>query len=173
MVLCLGRGADLRVAQLMLQPLTVSCSSKSRLVLPFLVPAHLGIVPDTGSLNGCCCCCTTALEINADREKVSNPFVLAEEVGDTVVGTFTIRDPREDDQHDVVEDCHRQRLIEVEQAHRDAGHAEVHREEHETNPVKRHVHTEIEMQLERVHSTCTGGRSSSSLTRRKYKTQRN
>jgi len=31
----LGRGADLRMAQLMPLPLTVACSSKSRLVLPF------------------------------------------------------------------------------------------------------------------------------------------
>jgi len=35
MVICLGRGADLHMAQLMPVPLTVSCSSKSRLVLPF------------------------------------------------------------------------------------------------------------------------------------------
>jgi len=32
---CLGRGADLHMTQLMPLPLTVSCSSKSRLVLPF------------------------------------------------------------------------------------------------------------------------------------------
>jgi len=35
MVTCLGRGADLHVAKLMPLPLTISCSSKSRLVLPF------------------------------------------------------------------------------------------------------------------------------------------
>jgi len=35
MVICLGQGADLHVAQLMPLPLTISCSSKSRLVLPF------------------------------------------------------------------------------------------------------------------------------------------
>jgi len=34
MVICLEWGADLHIAQLMLQPLTISCSSKSRLVLP-------------------------------------------------------------------------------------------------------------------------------------------
>jgi len=33
-VICLGRGADLHVTQLMPLPLTVSCSSESRLVLP-------------------------------------------------------------------------------------------------------------------------------------------
>jgi len=47
MVMCLGRGADLHMAQLMPLPLTISCSSKSWLVrLPpgfaFLVLAHLG-----------------------------------------------------------------------------------------------------------------------------------
>jgi len=34
-VICLGRGADLHMAQLMLLPLAVSHSSKFRLVLPF------------------------------------------------------------------------------------------------------------------------------------------
>jgi len=33
--LCLGQGADLHMAQLMPLPLTISCSSKSRLVLNF------------------------------------------------------------------------------------------------------------------------------------------
>ena len=34
MVICLERGADLHIGQLMPLPLTVSCSSKSRLLLP-------------------------------------------------------------------------------------------------------------------------------------------
>jgi len=34
MVICLGQGADLHMAQLMRLPLTISCSSKSRLVSP-------------------------------------------------------------------------------------------------------------------------------------------
>jgi len=34
MVMCLGQGADLHMAQLMSQLLTISCSTKSRLVLP-------------------------------------------------------------------------------------------------------------------------------------------
>ena len=36
-VICQGRGADFHIAQLMPLPLTISCSSKSRLVLPFVV----------------------------------------------------------------------------------------------------------------------------------------
>jgi len=35
MVICLGQSADLHTAQLMPRPFTISCSSKSRLVLPF------------------------------------------------------------------------------------------------------------------------------------------
>jgi len=35
MVMCLGQGSDSHMAQLMPLPLTISCSGKSRLVLPF------------------------------------------------------------------------------------------------------------------------------------------
>jgi len=41
MVICLGRGADLHMAQLMPPPLTVSCFSKIQISFTFLVPAHL------------------------------------------------------------------------------------------------------------------------------------
>ena len=43
MVICLERGADLHMAQLMPLPLTVSCFSKIQTGFTFLVPAHLGI----------------------------------------------------------------------------------------------------------------------------------
>ena len=49
------------MAQLMPLPLTVSCSSKSRLVLPFWYQL-IRVVPDEGPLNGCCCCCCCCLE---------------------------------------------------------------------------------------------------------------
>ena len=42
MVICLEQGADLHTAQLMLLPLTVSCSSKIQIGFTFLVPVHLG-----------------------------------------------------------------------------------------------------------------------------------
>jgi len=41
MVICLERGADLYMAQLMPLPLTVSCFSKIQIGFTFLVPAHL------------------------------------------------------------------------------------------------------------------------------------
>jgi len=51
-VICLEWGADLRMAQLMPLPLTVS-SIKSRLVLPFWYQLTWA-VPDKGPLNGVC-----------------------------------------------------------------------------------------------------------------------
>ena len=42
MVICLERGADLHMSQLMPLPLTVSCFSKIQIGFSFLVPAHLG-----------------------------------------------------------------------------------------------------------------------------------
>jgi len=54
MVICLERGADLHMAQLMPLPLNVSCFSKIQIGFAFLVPAHLGS-PGKGQLNGCVC----------------------------------------------------------------------------------------------------------------------
>ena len=42
MVICLERGADLHVAQLMPLPLTISCFSKIQISFTFLIPAHPG-----------------------------------------------------------------------------------------------------------------------------------
>ena len=42
MVICLERGADLHMAQLMPLTLTVSCFSKIQIGFSFVVPAHLG-----------------------------------------------------------------------------------------------------------------------------------
>ena len=42
MVICLERGADLHMAQLMPLPLTVSCFSKIQIGFTFLVPVHPG-----------------------------------------------------------------------------------------------------------------------------------
>jgi len=55
-VICLERGTDLYMAQLMPLPLTVSCFSKIQIGFTFLVPAHLGS-PGKGPLNGCVCVC--------------------------------------------------------------------------------------------------------------------
>ena len=52
MVICLERGADLHMAQLMPLPLTVSCFSKIQIGFTFLVLAYPGS-PGKGPLNGC------------------------------------------------------------------------------------------------------------------------
>jgi len=54
MVICLERGADLHMAQLMPLPLTVSCFNKIQIGFTFLVLAYLGS-PGNGPLNGCVC----------------------------------------------------------------------------------------------------------------------
>jgi len=55
-VICLERGADLHMAQLMPLPLTVSCFSKIHIGFNFLVLAYPGS-PGKGPLNGCGCVC--------------------------------------------------------------------------------------------------------------------
>ena len=55
MVICLERGADLHMAQLMPLPLTVSCFSKIQIGFTFLVLAHPGS-PGQGTIKWVCVC---------------------------------------------------------------------------------------------------------------------
>ena len=55
MVICLERGADLHMAQLMLLPLTVSCFSEIQIGFTFLVLAHPGS-PGKGAVKRVCVC---------------------------------------------------------------------------------------------------------------------
>ena len=55
-VICLERGADLHMAQLMPLSLTLSCFSKIHICFTFLVPAYPGS-PDKGPLRGRVCVC--------------------------------------------------------------------------------------------------------------------
>jgi len=54
-VICLERGADLHMAQLMPLPLTVSRFSKIQIGFTFLVPAHLGS-PGQRAVKRVCVC---------------------------------------------------------------------------------------------------------------------
>ena len=55
MVICLERGADLHMAQLMPLPLNVSCFSKIQIGIAFLVPAHPGS-PGKRAVKRVCVC---------------------------------------------------------------------------------------------------------------------
>ena len=57
MVICLEQGADLHMAQLMLLPLTVSCSSKIQIGFTSLVPAHPGSPGKRAVKRVCVCVC--------------------------------------------------------------------------------------------------------------------
>ena len=66
MVICLERGADLHMAQLMPLPLTVSCSSKIQIVFTFLVPANPGS-PGQRAVKRVCVICKLDLKYLFDR----------------------------------------------------------------------------------------------------------
>jgi len=61
MVICLERGADLHMVQLMPLPLTVSCFSKIQIGFTFLVPAHLGSPGQRAAK--CVCVCVHRLYV--------------------------------------------------------------------------------------------------------------
>ena len=57
MVICLQRGADLHMAQLMPLLLTVSCFSKIQIGFTFLVPANPGSPGQRAVKRVCVCVC--------------------------------------------------------------------------------------------------------------------
>jgi len=64
-VICLERGADLHMAQLIPLPLTVSCFSKIQIGFTFLVPAHPGS-PGRRAVKRVCVC---VVYMNENYEK--------------------------------------------------------------------------------------------------------
>ena len=63
MVICLERGADLHMPQLMPLPLTVSCFSKIQIGFTFLVPAQLGS-PGKRAVKWVCVCVILSMLIS-------------------------------------------------------------------------------------------------------------
>jgi len=57
MVICLERGADLHMTQLMPLPLTVSCFGKIQIGFTFLVPAYPGSLGQRAVKRACVCVC--------------------------------------------------------------------------------------------------------------------
>ena len=66
MVICLERGADLHMAQLMPLPLTVSCFSKIQIGFTFLAPAHPGS-PGKRAIKRMCVCVYISSDMLVDR----------------------------------------------------------------------------------------------------------
>jgi len=63
MVICLERGADLHMAQLVPLPLTVSCFSKIQIVFLHFWYQPTRVVPDKGPLSGCVCVCVLTIVV--------------------------------------------------------------------------------------------------------------
>ena len=68
-VICLERGADLNVAQLMPLPLTVSCFSKIQIGFTFLVPAHMGSSRPKAVKRVCVCVYRRKLNVKCSRTR--------------------------------------------------------------------------------------------------------
>ena len=75
MVICLERGANLHMAQLMPLPLIVSCFSKTQIGFTFLVPAHLGSPGKRAVKRVCVCVCvcvrTGRVKLDGARARVA------------------------------------------------------------------------------------------------------
>ena len=74
MVICLERGADLHMAQLIPLPLTVACFSKIQTGLPFWFRLTW-VVPEKGLLNGCVCVCVLAHLASPEQRAVKRVCV--------------------------------------------------------------------------------------------------
>jgi len=68
MVICLERGADLHMAQLMPLPLTVSCFSEIQIGFTFPVPAHLGSPRQRTVKRVCVCLFRAKLITNRNQQ---------------------------------------------------------------------------------------------------------
>jgi len=68
-VICLERGVDLHMAQLMPLALTVSCFSTIQIGFAFLVPAHPGS-PGKRAVKRVCVCARALQEISVQRDAV-------------------------------------------------------------------------------------------------------
>jgi len=82
-VICLERGADLHIAQLMPVPLTVSCFSEIQIGFTFLLPAYLGS-PGQRAVKRVCVCLVkdkqdpdvdnTQGEVGESKVTIRSPF---------------------------------------------------------------------------------------------------
>ena len=86
MVICLERGADLHMAQLMSLPLTVSCFSKIQIGFTFLVPAHLGS-PGKRAIKRVCVLVTN-LPVSLRVKEFENRLTFGEVMGKSLVSCF-------------------------------------------------------------------------------------
>jgi len=74
MVICLERGADLHMAQLMPLPLTVPCFSKIQIGFTFLVPAHPGSPRQRAVTRVCVCRLTSEHQSRQTSKQANRPL---------------------------------------------------------------------------------------------------
>ena len=87
-VICLERGADLHIVQLMPLPLTISCFSKIQIGFTFLIPAHLGS-PGKRAVKWVCVCVLYIHTLIFYRYIYTNACVFAEYICTLCLKTST------------------------------------------------------------------------------------
>jgi len=87
-VICLERGADFYMAQLMPLPLTVSCFSKIQIGFTFLVPAHSGS-PGNRAIKWVLCVYIQFLQARCHRPSCQRYDVCADEICVHLLSDFT------------------------------------------------------------------------------------
>ena len=80
MAVCLERGADLHMVQLMPLPLTISCSSKIQIGCTFLVPAYPGSPGQRAVKQVCVCVCVCVLVLSNSSLLLRNVHILVIDV---------------------------------------------------------------------------------------------
>ena len=91
MVICLERGADLHMAQLMPLPLTVSCFTKIQIGFTFLVPAHLGSPGQTAVRRARVCVCVCVRNDHSNLPlTAANLLLLTRRCADAAAVTVTL-----------------------------------------------------------------------------------
>ena len=77
MVICLERGADLHIAQLMPLPLTGSCFGKNQIGFIIMVPAHPGR-PGKGAVKCVCVCvCVLVCVLDSNDELIASRLLVS------------------------------------------------------------------------------------------------
>ena len=84
-VICLERGADMPMAQLMPLPLNVSCFSKIQIGFTFLVPAHLGSPRQRAVKRVCVCVLNPAFYTDSDHVQQKSMQTLLQGLADNKV----------------------------------------------------------------------------------------
>ena len=146
MVICLERGADLHMFQLMPLPLTVFCFSKIQIGFSFLVPAHLGSPGERAVKRVCVCVCVCVWNV---KSKCLTVFTSCHVVQTCLTASIRLKGIRNSTKPI------------TSFLTRPFQQSTIHRHAHNTNSIQ-HIHHHIapRIQIQNHSDLCTSGFSS-------------